>query len=1001
MIGSENRQNTMTERQRQIGSWLAVILTLAGLVLFIFASTIVFIAQSGEMDISDRFLLPATGLMFIINLIGLVLIRRRNNITGAWLVFIMSLIVVPVLTTLVLRNSYLVTALTCVLFAYVFRTYVFPEASGRQVLALAGLVLLAIIGIEIWDPAFRVSSNFNAPVFGAGVMSLATLGLIAYFVQRALSGNIRSKITAGILLTGIISAGALTFFAFNRSSLLISTLSGRLENSVSQLAEEQLRNRVTTEAELADQFFNEIAKQAHRLSVYRTSIQSQQNILSQGTYWNAENNLTPLEGGKYGNSDADVSSVFVPSIVELSSSVLADLNISAYLDFPAPQLLKENPALLAVYYINDLGVVRYYPNIKLATLLPDDFDATKRPYYEITTPLFNPQKSTRWTIPYEDATGGGLVVTVADPVYIDDKFSGVVAADVQLSTLTERISSIEVGETGYAFLLDDAGRVISMPPAGYEMFGVDPNKFSSDEFFKQTVLGEGSLELKSITNRMVAGGNGLNIIPVGGTDTYISYAPILSNGYSIAIVVPVSELQTAIEIARNETQQQTRSSLRTAILILAILFIGAVVVSLGLGQMIAAPVLRLTQTANRILEGDIAAQADITSSDETGTLAKAFNAMTGRLRETLSGLERTVGERTAELVTANENVERRARQFEAIAQVARSISSTQDLDILLSQITSLISREFGFYHVGVFLLDQRKEYAVLSAANSEGGKRMLEINHRLRVGEIGIVGYVTSTGKARVALDTGTDAVFFNNPNLPETRSEIALPLRIGREIIGALDVQSTEPNAFHEEDIHVLETLADQVSIAIQNARQYETTRKALIESEALSRQFVQTGWQQFTKSQDLIGIRHSGAKATLLHGKNKNGKDVGTGTLKREQAQVKTKGASLFLPIRLRGEVIGSLDIHSVENRQFDQDELDIVTAIIERAAIAMENARLLAESQKRAAKEHTIGEISAKISAKSDIDDLLKTAARELNRTLPGTEITIQLYQNQETE
>jgi GAF domain-containing protein len=390
---------------------------------------------------------------------------------------------------------------------------------------------------------------------------------------------------------------------------------------------------------------------------------------------------------------------------------------------------------------------------------------------------------------------------------------------------------------------------------------------------------------------------------------------------------------------------------------------------------------------------------------ESAREAEAF----GRAQETAnielislqSELEHRVEQRTAELDASNQRNINRAKQFEAIALVARSISSTQDFEVLLPQITKLISREFGFYHVGIFLLDSRKDYAVLSAANSEGGQRMLERNHRLLVGETGIVGYVTSTGKARVALDTGTDAAFFNNPDLPETRSEIALPLQVGDEIIGALDVQSTESNAFHEEDINVLGTLADQVSIAIQNAKQFEATRKALTESDILSRQFVQTGWRQFTKSQNLIGVRHTGAKATLLYARNKKEKGNGTGTSNREQLQSKTRGASLSLPVKLRGEVIGSVNVHAAGNRQFDQDELDIVTAIIERAAIAMENARLLAESQKRAAKERTIGEISAKISAQSDIHELLKVAAQELNHTLPGTEIAIQFQKHEEAE
>jgi GAF domain-containing protein len=252
-------------------------------------------------------------------------------------------------------------------------------------------------------------------------------------------------------------------------------------------------------------------------------------------------------------------------------------------------------------------------------------------------------------------------------------------------------------------------------------------------------------------------------------------------------------------------------------------------------------------------------------------------------------------------------------------------------------------------------------------------------------------------GSPRVALDTGTDAVFFNNPDLPETHSELTLPMRLGEEIIGALDVQSTEPNAFSREDVNIFSTLADQVSVAIQNAQQFEQTRRALNESEVLARQFVQTGWQQFTKTRNLLGIHHTGAKSSILYGKN--GRDKDEGRSSRDDIQVRARGATLSMPIKLRGEVIGSVDVRTPDNRPWDQDELEIVTAIIERAAIAMENARLLAESQKRAAKERTIGEISSKISVQSDINELLKTAAQELSRTLPGAEIAIQFNKDSE--
>jgi len=440
---------------------------------------------------------------------------------------------------------------------------------------------------------------------------------------------------------------------------------------------------------------------------------------------------------------------------------------------------------------------------------------------------------------------------------------------MQLTQITQQISSIKRGETGYAFMIDDAGRILSMPQAGFDMFGIRPEDVNTEEFYKHTILGKGSVEMQSLTKRMTSGGNGLLTIDVNGVDTYVSFYPVKINGYSVALVVPVAELQGAITMARNETQQQIQAAILGAATLLLNMLVIAFAISLGLGQVIAAPIQRLTLTAKQIAAGDLTVQASATTSDEIGTLAHAFNTMTSRLRQTLEELEKRVEERTAELSLANERNQRRARHFEAIAHIARTISSTRDLDVLLSQITTVINQEFGFYHIGIFLLDTAKEYAVLSAANSEGGKTMLERGHRLKVGETGLVGFVTGTGKPRVALDTGADAVFFNNPDLPETRSEIALPLHVGDEIIGALDVQSTEPNAFLQEDINVLSTLADQVSIAIQNARQFEETRKALNESEILSKQFVQAGWQQFTKSRNLLGIRHTGARASLPIGK------------------------------------------------------------------------------------------------------------------------------------
>jgi len=382
------------------------------------------------------------------------------------------------------------------------------------------------------------------------------------------------------------------------------------------------------------------------------------------------------------------------------------------------------------------------------------------------------------------------------------------------------------------------------------------------------------------------------------------------------------------------------------------------------------------------------------TQDEFGKAHHRAQAILDVLQSEKSTLEQRVERRTLDLANANQINEHRAQMFQAIAQVTRAIISTQNLQDLLPQVTQAISQYFGFYHVGIFLIDANKDYAVLSAANSEGGQRMLERNHKLRVGQVGIVGYVAGTSKPRIALDTGADAIYFNNPDLPETRSEMALPLiQTGGQIIGILDIQSTEPNAFNREDIEILIILADQVSVAIANARLYEKTQKSLIEAEMLYRRDLQIGWKKFTNSQKIAGVRRIGMNANLYTTPmNLSGAveviNSGTAYIKND------KNSQMTIPVKLRGEVVGMLNVHTDEERKWTDDEMDIITAIVERAALSIENARLLEESRMAAEKERAISEISAKISSNTQIEMILKTAVRELGNRIGGAQVSVEI-------
>ncbi len=360
-------------------------------------------------------------------------------------------------------------------------------------------------------------------------------------------------------------------------------------------------------------------------------------------------------------------------------------------------------------------------------------------------------------------------------------------------------------------------------------------------------------------------------------------------------------------------------------------------------------------------------------------------------------LEKRIAERTGELESANLRIEKRAKQFQTISQVTRAIISTQNLQDLLPQIAQVISAQFEFYHIGIFLINTNREYAILSASNSEGGERMLERSHKLRVGQTGIVGNVAKTGKVRIALDTGADAIYFNNPDLPDTRSEMALPLvQANGEIIGVLDIQSKTPNAFYQEDIEILTTLADQVSIAIANARLYEDTQKALIEADMIYRQDLKIGWEKFSRSQKLAGIRRRGMKSSFLAEPLElpGAKEVTqTGNIYQEKTG-NTNSSQLTMAVKLRDEAVGILNIKAALGRKWSTDEMDIINAIVERAALAIENARLLDESRRIAVKERMISDISVKIGKGTEIETILKTAVRELGAQISGAQVTVEI-------
>ena len=424
-----------------------------------------------------------------------------------------------------------------------------------------------------------------------------------------------------------------------------------------------------------------------------------------------------------------------------------------------------------------------------------------------------------------------------------------------------------------------------------------------------------------------------------------------------------------------------------------IVSIAAIVIS---ARAIADPIKTLAETSESFAAGKFSARAVVDRGDEIGALAQAYNQMANQLQDMIGKLEQRVADRTHEL-------ESQTFRLRVVAEIARDAASARDLGELLDRTAELICTRLGFDHAGIFLVDKNKEYAVLVASPTEAGKRMIENNHKLRVGEIGIVGRVAATGESRVTLNTGTDAVYFNNPHLPNTRSEMSLPLKVENQVIGVVDVQSNQLMAFTDEDVAIMQILADQLATAIERTRLLQEVGINLQELESAYGRFTRENWHRVSVNNrtgnkgyrfDNIRIEPVREVPELVHTVMK------TGTILSSNGSNPNddKEHRIAIPIKLRDQTIGVISLKLKEG--YDPNTISIVELATERLAAAMESARLYEEARLRADREQSIARLTTAISASTEYEQILQTTVREIGSILGETEVAIQILEEPTT-
>lgn len=457
------------------------------------------------------------------------------------------------------------------------------------------------------------------------------------------------------------------------------------------------------------------------------------------------------------------------------------------------------------------------------------------------------------------------------------------------------------------------------------------------------------------------------------------YAPIAN---PVRPDVPLFALVT--EASASLTFGQSLAYLGGARAFVLIVGAGSVLALLVLlfNQLITQPVNQLREAMQAVNQGDFEAPVDVPKRrDEIGQLTGTFVDMREHVHALLRDLETRIAERI--------------RDINATHQVSRFAVAQRDLQTLMDEAVNLIIQHFpNIYHAQIFLLNDDRDYAILRASTGEVGQVLLKRGHRLAVGSISVIGQVTKQGDVVVARDTATSQVHRRNEFLPDTRAELAIPLRIGEQVIGALDVQSKQRNAFSQDEILVLQTMADQLAVAIENARLYQESLRRMAEIERANREATLATWQEYiyTRRQralaseagvptgsDLSALR----QRAIREGRVVVGEATGHGTV------------PVAVPIKLSGQTLGAVE-WELPAEHLDNNKLQLAQELANRLAISLDNARLFEDSQRAAERERIVNTIAAKLTPQTEIAEILQTAVREVGQALRAPQVNIRLHQ-----
>lgn len=415
----------------------------------------------------------------------------------------------------------------------------------------------------------------------------------------------------------------------------------------------------------------------------------------------------------------------------------------------------------------------------------------------------------------------------------------------------------------------------------------------------------------------------------------------------------------------------------TFILEIIILFIAIFIVN----RLFVNPINVITNRVRALNAGDFQSATPIsTGDDEIGNLAESVIELQQQLHILTTDM--------------NAGIEARTRDLQVTQEIGRVATSENDVNKLMTEVVDLIIDRFdSIYHAQIFLIEGNN--AVLKSSTGEIGQQLLARGHRLGVGSLSVIGQVTQQNQTIIARDTASSEVHRRNEFLQDTRAELAIPMRLGTRVIGALDVQSTQRDVFDEDLVTILETLTSQIAIAIENSRLYEASRRRLTELDNTARQRTQHNWEDFmyTQRTDQLTTR---AGAPVLNDFSELRQQAAASQKITVGELTNRDTIPIAIPIVIREQVLGVVE-WEIQEAEFNQNRVLLAEELASRLAVSLDNARLVQTGRQTAENERIINTISAKISGQTDIAQILQTAIQEVGQALRAPQVNINIQRS----